>query len=304
MTSKTIPDSWETRIQEASVILQKTPEEVTQILKDHGIEEIPAGLEMLSDEEITPFGDLRSLFCETHGVALPKLRMAMKYLRGPTNSPKTDTVSTDDYALRSKYDIKTRWEDLPTEELLINYSPSQKDNPVNKTLKKRFGNQPVVAFKPESKEVAADETINYISDPEDGYPEEDFVTVDGVPVKLYSINTLPYQVIEEDPLYPGNPLKRGRSIINRFDWTDVELEKRQFFRILIDNNFIDLNAIDRTTLRAIIKTGLLELRHDYTEAAIIFTELEKLDQLPKLKLTLDDVNDNKTQSPFNVRKYR
>jgi len=302
-----VPDSWESRIQQASIILGKTPQEVSSILQTYGVEELPVGLEMLSDDTATPFGDLRKVFCDDNGIALPKLRMAMKYLRGPVDSPKTDSVTTEEYDLRNKYDIKGNWDDLPTEQLLQSYNPAQKDSPINRTLKKRFGERAIIAFKPESRDVAIDETINYISDLEDGFPDEEFVEVDGVPVKLYPINKVPNQVIEEDPLFPNKPLKRGRSIINRLDWNGVSLETRQFFRILIDNNLLDLQVLDRVTIRNIIsgpKASLEELRKTYPEAAIMFAELKKRDQLPKLKLTLDDVNDNKAQNPFNVRTYR
>ena len=298
-----IPDSWESRIKQASIIIDKKPEDVEQILKDYGVEELPTGMEMLSDENVTPFGDLRKIFCDDHDIAVPKLRMAMKFLRGPKNSPKTDSVSAEEYNLRSKYDIKANWSDLPTEELLRNYNPSRKDSPVNKVLAERF-TAPVIAFKPDSREVAIEETINYITDLEDGFDNEDFIEVDGVPVKLYMVNQLPDQVLEEDPLYPHNPLKRGRSVINRLDWTGVELEKRQFFRILVENNLINLNSMDRTTLRQIVNEDLKDLKKTYAEATIIFADLKKLDRLPKLKLTLDDVTENRVQNPFNVRKYR
>ena len=46
-------------------------------------------------------------------------------------------------------------------------------------LKKRFGKEAVIVFKPESKEIAVEETANYIADLAQGFPAQDFVEVDG-----------------------------------------------------------------------------------------------------------------------------
>ena len=51
-------------------------------LKELGVEKEPAGLEMLSDEEVVPFGDLRKVFNDDMKIPLAKVRMAMKYLFG------------------------------------------------------------------------------------------------------------------------------------------------------------------------------------------------------------------------------
>ena len=56
---------------------------------------------MLSDEEVTPFGDLRREFCENSDVKIAKLRMAIKYLRGPKDSEKASNLDPEDLMLKN-----------------------------------------------------------------------------------------------------------------------------------------------------------------------------------------------------------
>ena len=52
------------------------------------------------------------------------------------------------------------------------------------------------------------------------------------------------------PLFPGKPLRRGRSSVNRINWINIDLATRQFFRILVTEGFIDPN--NRVEMRKVI----------------------------------------------------
>ena len=292
------PDTWENRIKQASVFLGESPEIVEGILKEYGVEKLPAGMQMLSDEKITPFGDLRAAFCDKHGFAVPKLRMAMAYLRGPISSGKTDTIDPVMYDLQQKYGIRTRLEDLGIAELLPYYDP-KKQNRIFKVLKDMFGDKPVIAFKPDSKEIAIEETSNYIVDVQDGMPEEDAIDVGGELVKLFPVGRMPDEVVDEDPLFVGQPLKRNRSIVNRVNWSGVDKPTRQFIRLLVLDKKIDPN--DRLSVLDILSKKMEYLKDVFQETYMQYKELKKKDELPKLQLSLDDVN-GKVQNPFNVNR--
>jgi len=290
-----LPDTWENRIKQAAAFMGLTAEDVERILNDYGVQKEPAGLEMLSDENVTPFGDLRKEFCENNKVAVPKLRMAMKYLRGPENSQKTDTLDPVTLELQTKYGIKTRLEDLGVDELLPYYNPLKK-NRVHKVLKDMFKDKKVIAFKPDTKEVAIDETANYMTDLNDGLPEEDSIEVDGELVRLYEVGQVPNQMIDEDPLFEGQPLKRNRSIINRVNWSGIAVDARQFFRILVIRG--DLNPNDRIAVRQAIEllekgtkaSPWGELKKVFSEAYLEYKELAAKGELPKLILTLEEIS--------------
>jgi len=296
------PDTWENRIEQAANVMGLSNEEIEQILATKGYEitKEPCGLEMLSDEEVTPFGDLRKLFCEENEVAVPKLRMAIKFLRGPKDSLKATEIDTEMVALQTKYGFRMRMQDLGMEELLPYYKPNKK-NRIYETLIKKFGNKPVIAFKPDTTEVAVDETLDYITDIENGLPEESAIDVNGELVKLYPVGKIPNQVVDEDPLFEGNPLKRGRSMVNRFNWSSVKLEVRQLFRILVDRDDIDPN--DRVGVSRLIKSSTDELKELFPEAYMEYKELKTKGDLPKLVLSLDEAT-AKRNDPFSInRRY-
>jgi len=296
------PDTWENRIEQSANVMGITPEKVEQILATKGYEitKEPCGLQMLSDEEVTPFGDLRKLFCEENDIAVPKLRMAIRFLRGPKDSPKTTEIDTEMVALQSKYGFRMRMEDLGVEELLPYYKPNKK-NRVYETLVKKFGDRPIIAFKPDTTEIAISETLDYIADTESGLPEEDTIEVDGELVKLYPVGKIPNQMVDEDPMFEGQPLKRGRSMVNRFNWSSVKTDVRQLFRILVERK--EINPNDRLNISQLIKKSLVELKELFPEAYMQYKELKAKGDLPKLVLSLDEAA-TKRNDPFSInRKY-
>lgn len=307
-TEVNTPDTWENRIETAAKVMGLDPRKVEEILDSPGFEitrsDAEVRIKMLSDEEVTPFGDLRKLFCEEKAqVPVPKLRMAIKYLRGPKDSQKTDTIDPDILALQTKYGIRTRMEDLDVEALLPFYNPLKVNN-VHTILKNRYESKygPVIAFKPGTKEVAIEETINYITDLETGYPSESHVEVDGEPVKLCLVGQVPNQLVDEDPLYVGSPLKRERSVNNYLNWTGITYEVRAFFRVLLTRNEINVN--NRVETAQLIRKSMDELKAIFPQAYIAWSELKQRDELPKLHLTINDLEKSRLQDPFGGRNRR
>jgi len=190
------PDSWENRIEQFSKIVGLPVEEVEAAMAEQPFEltkDSPYVLEMFSDEEVMPFGDFRKMFSDERGVSLPKLRLGIKYLRGPKDKRKeaTTTVDPDLVDLQTKYGIKASFDDLGPEELVPYYNPN-KNNRVTKALQKIFGDKAVIAFKPGTKQVAQEETINYITDLNDNLPEEESIEVEGELVRLYPVGKVPH----------------------------------------------------------------------------------------------------------------
>ena len=301
-----IPDSWESRIEQFAKIVGLSVEMVEAAMAEKPFEltpDTPYVMEMLSDESVTPFGDLRKMFCDDRGVSLPKLRLGVKYLRGSKEKrdEATTNVDPDMMDLQVKYGIRTRFEDLGAEELIPHYVPT-KQNRITKALKDKFGDKPVIAFKPDSKDVAVEETVNYIVDINDGLPEETAIEVNGELVKLYPIGKVPNQTVDEDPLFSGQPLKRNRSVVNRVSWEGINTAERQFARILV--NMGEINANDRIHVRQLLvdlKQGMSQLKTLYPDAYLKFKELKNKDELPKLHLSLDEMN-SKVNNPFSINK--
>jgi hypothetical protein len=312
------PDTWENRIRSAATFMGLAMETVERGLKELGVEREPAGMEMLSDESITPFGDLRAIFCDNtlYGkVPIAKVRLAMKYLRGPKDSQKTDSIDPELVALKTKYGIRMKMEDVDPSELLEHYHPEQPNHLITTVLKKRFGDKKIIVFKPDSKVVDIEVTANYIADLEQGFPEQDTIESDGVLVRIYPVGQVPNQMIEEDPLFEGKPLKRGRSIVNRVNWEGINKPTRQFCRIITDRDDIDVNdrfqvqelmklaSKHQVSVKGDVKTEEVsnELRKAYPEADLEYRELAQKNELPKLTLTMESTNGRK-QDPFGVNR--
>lgn len=302
-----IPDTWENRILQASKVIGKTPQEFETILNTppYNIQKDPMGLELLSDEEATPFGDFRKLFCEQNKVSLPLLRIAMKFLRGPKGSAKTDSIDPDILDLQSKYGIKTKIEDLDIEQLMQYYNP-RKNNVIHEALQKKYGKYgKFIVFKPDSEEVDIEATVNYITDLEDGYNAEESIEVDGELVPLYSIGQVPFETIEEDPFNPGFPLKRGRSTVNRINWSEVSMECRQFWRVVYSAGGVLKvdDPITRVNIIALLKKELVDLKSIFPEAYLQFKTLKKSNNLPSLTISIQEMS-TKKNDPFSINRNR
>lgn len=305
-----IQDTWETRIEQASRIMGITPDKLESILNSKGFEitKEPSGIEMLSDEQITPFGDLRKLFCEDNGVAVPKLRMAITYLRGnvkDSTKKYADMIDPDLVELQQRFGIKFRLDDLGVEDLIPLYKPN-KNNRITEALRKKFGNDPIIAFKPDSSEVAIEETINYLADLEQGFNKEESIDVDGELVRLYPLGIVPNQQVDEDPLFVGVPLKRDRSTVNRVSWDGIDLETRQFFRLLMAKKDIDPN--NRIALSQIMNKTMKELKAMFPETYLFLKECKLNNTIPTLKMSLTDAAastkymTSKTNNPFGINR--
>ena len=297
------PDSWDTRIDYAATFLGISHEEVHVALRSLGVSEEPAGMEMLADEEVVPFGDLRKIFCDDRKIPIAKVRMAMKYLRGPKDSAKTDTINPEMIKMKEKYGVKPKLEHIPTDQLLEDYDPNRNDSPVNIILNKRFENKAVIVFKPDTTEVDIEATANYIADLDAGFPEEETVESQGELVRLYKVGEVPDQIMKEDPLFEGSPLKRERSIVNRANWSGISDESRQFVSIAVEMEEIDPN--DRRDVKDIIKLaslGLKNLQNEFPEVYLRYKERKKLNRLPNLTMTMEQAEISKSNNPFGIKR--
>jgi hypothetical protein len=296
--SEEVQDSWESRISAVSKIIGISVSDIEKILNgpEYRISKSdPNALSMLSDEEVTPFGDFRRLFCDNGLTTIPKLRLAMKYFRGPTTSSdgKVKKLDVDVAMLKSKYGVESKIEDIPLEELLRHYDPKKK-NAIFNYLKERFKDKKMIAFDPDdSSKVAIEETLNYIADLDDGLPSEKTIEVKGEFVELYAIGNVPSKEFDEDPLYVGHPLKRGRSTFNHIDWKNIDLERKQFMRLLAVTG--QIKPENRIDVRKLLDLPDTEIKKIYPEIAMIFKKQKQRDELPKLKIYSDS---NRINDPF------
>jgi len=270
------------------------------LTKKLGLIESIIGLEGLNDDEKVKFGDYREIMKD---VPIVIVRMSWAGLRGAKKDISvhtgkgTEEVDDRTAALRA-LGLKVRLEDADPMQLFKLYLPDKPSDPVSTALKKRYQDKPVVAFRDDGT-VALTETIQYLSDLEQGYPASENVMVDGKLAKLWPVGVRPSTMVEEDPLFPGQPLRNNYSTVNHRNWAKVSLCERQMCRIIVERGDIDPNNQD-AVLRLLERAEASSLDVAYPGADLEFRERAKKDTLPKLKVELGALT--KPQNPFGVRR--
>jgi hypothetical protein len=302
MTRYPRKDEWSARLTIAAAILDITVEELTAKLADKkglGITEKDAEGVSILDSKDFMIGDFFDAFEAIGGRTT--LRRAYGALKGgkkdatEVTGPGADPLIDELRALG----FKPRLDDADVATLLRIYKPDKPSHPVSVALKKRFGDKPVVAFR-EDGSVAVTESVQYIADIEQGYAPVEAITVDGHLARLWMIGAKPNEMVDEDPLFPGQPLRAGCSRVNNRNWTRVKFEDRQLCRIILERGDIDPNNKE-AVLRLLERAEGSKLAEAYPEAELDYREQKGKDILPKLKVQLGD---SKPNNPFpGHRKY-
>jgi hypothetical protein len=295
---------WEARIDCAAKALGTTVEEVQSRLAKMGVTK-EAGIEVLDDDEIFKFGDFREEFKD---YPIVTQRRAFACLRSSTKKEKAQTGEGLDprtEQLRA-LGIKVRINDAPSDVLLSLYLPDRPNDPVTNALKNRFGDIPIIAFRDDGT-IAKAEVLQYISDIEQDYPKQDTIVVDSKLTKLWPVGVKPDQMVDEDPLFPGQPLRNGYSVVNNRNWTKIGKQARQLCRIIAERGDIDVNnkeavlrLLERATPTDPTDTYPSALAEAYAEAELEFRERQKKDDLPKLKVALG--SNVKSNNPFGSKR--
>ncbi len=290
--------TWQERMQGAAkaLLFVNAEEFERDFTAKIGITEASGGTEALDDDEILKFGDFREAY---KAMPIATLRMAFKALReGRQAQPEQPSSDARTEQLKA-LGLKVRLEDADPSVLLPLYDPNRPSDPVTTALKKRFGERPVVAFK-EDGSVALEESLRNIADIEQGFPEADAIQVDGKLARLWPIGRKPDTVVEEDPLFPGKPLRNGYSTVNNRNWSKIPQAARQLCRIIVERG--DINPDNRDAVLRLMERAAAEgsLEDAYPEAALEFRERRKKDDLPKLKVELGNLT--KPNNPFGVRR--
>ena len=257
------------------------------------------GISALDDDDVFKFGDFREAFKEN---PIATLRIAFRALRGGKAQAQTEAPGSDPRLEQLKaLGLKVRIDDADTALLLPLYDPAKASDPVTNVLKKRFGDKKLIAFTDDGK-VAIQETLRYISDVEQGYPEAESgaIMVNGRLTELWAVGTKPERMVEEDPLFPGKPLRDGCSIVNGRNWSKVDHNTRQFVRVIVDLGHINVDNRD-AVLRLLERATEKTLGDAYPEAELEYRKLAKKDALPKLKVELGSTA-TKSNNPFGINR--
>lgn len=297
-TNTSVSGSLDERLQQAAQILGKTvaqvEKELVRILGPKSAE----WQDLMESEEYVKFGDLMSAFSDASLDPSPiaMVRKASTVLRGKSEA-KQDQLSPRMAELKSMFGVKPTLESVDSADLFRTYLTDNPNDPVTTELKRRYGDRAVMAYLPGTKQIAVEETIAYITDLAQGLPEQTSIYVGGDLARLWPIGQAPTEMNEEDPLFQGRPLVRGRSTVNSINWTGVSMETRQLLRIAVARG--EFNIHDRLSMIELVKKareeGFKTIKEMFPESALEFSERKADSTLPGMKVRL---NGQKGNNPF------
>lgn len=193
---------------------------------------------------------------------------------------------------------------MTIKELMERYDPKNSDNVVGGRLKKISGGMRCVVFNNDGT-VNVDISTKLLEDIQAGYEELSRITIGDRPVPTYKIGETVGNFVDENPLYPGRPLRRGVCDQTNRSWEGVSGVVRRILYIALKGELRNSSGIEdahRIIDLAISESAESKVRARYPEASIQYDELEKIGQLPLLKVelkrNLNNSSSNENNDPF------
>lgn len=205
-----------------------------------------------------------------------------KIFRG--KEPDSTQIGSVDLKLVSK----KKADKMLLDELVANFDPEDYTNAVGTRLAEIAKGQPFIVYST-GRTVDPMVTLALLKEIKQGFAGRNDFTLNGEIVKVYAIGDLPENYVDENPLYPGRPLRpdgtcdqTGRS------WQGVPLEVRQLIRVAIEMKELVINHEMAHTIMeiAIGINPMTALTSRYRKAAVKFSDLKKIGTLPKLQIAL------------------
>lgn len=183
-------------------------------------------------------------------------------------------------------------------ELLEAFDPEEPDSAAGKRLKSLSKNQPFLIYK-QGRIVDVNASLTLLMEVKQGYPARQVYEQK----KVYAIGELPEAYAEENPLYPGRPLRPDGSCdqLNR-SWDGISTEIRQFVRVMLECK--DYKMATRENGHYILdlittnKDALSLLKDRYQNATVQFEERKNTNSLPSLLVPLSSQGGKKI-NPFD-----
>ena len=239
-------------------------------------------LKGFSHEDILEILKITSPLNDVKPLALAK--DIAKIFRGKEDSPKQNFSSK-------------KTEKMSLEELVGNFDPEDFNSPIAERLKKITRNQPFIVYS-NGRVIDVVKSIELLNEIKKGFEGRKIITINNVPTKVYKIGELPEDLVDENPLYIGRPLRPDGTCdqLNR-SWQGVSKEIRQLVRIAIELNeiIVDIDKAHMILDKCLNPNALEILRTRYNKASIEFDRRQKLGNLPLLLITLAT---NQTSDPF------
>lgn len=172
-------------------------------------------------------------------------------------------------------------------ELIVSLDPEESTSPVAKRLKEMSKGQKFIVFS-SGRTILVDATLELLKELKQGYTSRDQYKGK----ETYAIGDLPDNYAEENPLYPGRPLRPdGTCDQTNRSWAGIPKNVRQLIRLALSTKEIDVNspgghARANDVLDLVTGNGFEKLGERFFKAKIQFDRVEKIGGLPNLLIPL------------------
>lgn len=204
----------------------------------------------------------------------------------------------------SKYVSEKKVGSLTIQQLVESYDPVEFDNPVGKRLMEISKGQPCIAFDTNGSALVT-ASAKEIKSLREGFEPRTHVTVNDVPTKLYKIGDKPGNLLDENPLYPGRPLREGECDQTNRSWTGVDDVTRAVLHLAVtQTRELTISQLKdaHDTLDLVLTTnGPATIRKRFPKASLTFDELKAQNKLPSLKLARGSLS--RKNNPFGNVTY-
>lgn len=181
-----------------------------------------------------------------------------------------------------------RVDKMTVRELVESFDPEEFTNSIGKRLAEIAKNEPFIVYD-DSRIINVEATLKILLEIKSGFKGRDNIDIGETTKRVYRLGELPENYADENPLYRQRPLRpdgtcdqTGRS------WEGVPLVVRQFVRLAMDTGELSVNIETAHFILDMVMDAdaFRKLAKRYRNTAVQFNELEKIGDLPKLKIEL------------------
>ncbi len=189
-------------------------------------------------------------------------------------------------------------------ELLGRYNPQEEDAVAKRLLDLSKG-QPCIVFA--DGVVDAETSGTLLDEIRRGFPPRESIVVGGVPRRIYKVGERPDNLVDENPIYPGRPLRPdGTCDQTNRSWAGVPLSTRQLVRLAVEAGEIKVSIDKAHDILDMVMgtwegeegaTRMSKLMTRFQKAGLRYQELKGTGNLPTLRIPLGGHTD-RLQDPF------
>jgi hypothetical protein len=198
-------------------------------------------------------------------------------------------------------------QELTIRELLERYDPAETDHLVNQRLLTISKGYPCIVFNDDGK-ANVDASVYLVQEIKDGYEPRKTYIVNGAPQELKRVNERADDYVDENPLFAGRALRGGSEqicdITNR-RWDSCPKKYRQVLHIAVNvtkeleiRNASQAHDVLDKIVNKHEEAISVWLGERFPNAMIKWQKMDKLNELPSLKLVRSKLATNKSNDPF------